>query len=229
MAYELRWLEWRPQYPSEREKFHYKSVKTKAEGQKLLRDMKKAGRYIKFSTIEKVESNPRKPVVAPLFPIKSFEVKGYKGYAHPQKKRIIKATTFKAAADKYAGHSVWPGREHRSGEYIFASSEFNAIWVKEINENPRKYKRVRFKVPAALRRMRAGALHATIRPKANPPARGAKLIGTRLIYLEYSKAGMVHNCDAKCKAANHCWKHSSRRSTKACIWGLPDGSVLISL
>lgn len=227
MAYELRWLEWRPQYPSEREKFHYKSVKTKAEGQKLLRDMKKAGRSIKFSTIEKVESNPRKPV-------QRMKVRAFRD---PTKAEIAELVNLwhlsRVPHTRSYDRMIWT-----SDKYAEAHPEVTSTWAYKALErqlaglyagNPRKYKRVRFKVPAALRRMRAGALHATIRPKANPPARGAKLIGTRLIYLEYSKAGMVHNCDAKCKAANHCWKHSTRRSTKACIWGLPDGSVLISL
>lgn len=58
----------------------------------------------------------------------------------------------------------------------------------------------------------------------NPPARLTKIYN-RVIEMKASKAGMPHQCDPKCRAAGHRYVH--RFSSKACVWGLPDGRILI--
>jgi hypothetical protein len=47
----------------------------------------------------------------------------------------------------------------------------------------------------------------------------------RCIEIKASKAGLKHPCDAACKRAGHNYKHGFAK--KACIYGLPDGSLLI--
>lgn len=47
----------------------------------------------------------------------------------------------------------------------------------------------------------------------------------KCIEIRATKAGMHHHCDDKCKAAGHRYKHPFVKS--ACIYGLPDGSLLI--
>lgn len=56
----------------------------------------------------------------------------------------------------------------------------------------------------------------------NPPM---KKIYNRVLQVFASKAGMPHHCDAKCRAAGHRYQH--KFSSKACVYGLPDGSILI--
>lgn len=76
----------------------------------------------------------------------------------------------------------------------------------------------------------AGAAQgAKIRPKgklfpfkSNPPMRK---IYNRVLQVFASKEGMAHQCDARCRAAHHRYQH--RFTQKACIYGLPDGSILI--
>lgn len=56
----------------------------------------------------------------------------------------------------------------------------------------------------------------------NPPM---TKIYNRVVEIKASKAGMPHACDSACRRAGHNYKH--RFSSKACIYGLPDGSILI--
>ena len=56
----------------------------------------------------------------------------------------------------------------------------------------------------------------------NPPL---TKIYSRLIEIKASKAGMPHRCDDKCRAAGHRFRHPF--TSKACVYGLPDGSILI--
>ncbi len=58
--------------------------------------------------------------------------------------------------------------------------------------------------------------------RKNPPR---TLIYSRAIEILASKAGMKHQCDEACRRVNHVYRH--RFSKMACIFGLPDGSVLI--
>lgn len=58
---------------------------------------------------------------------------------------------------------------------------------------------------------------------SNP--RGMTKIYNRVIKIYASKAGMPHNCDAECKRHGHDYVHTFKK--KACIYGLPDGSILI--
>jgi hypothetical protein len=50
-------------------------------------------------------------------------------------------------------------------------------------------------------------------------------IYNRVVKIYASKAGMPHNCDAECKKHGHNYVHHFKQ--KACIYGLPDGSLLV--
>lgn len=54
---------------------------------------------------------------------------------------------------------------------------------------------------------------------------GVTKIYNSIIEIKASKAGMRHKCDAKCKRALHRYVHKFKNN--ACIYGLPDGSILI--
>jgi hypothetical protein len=58
--------------------------------------------------------------------------------------------------------------------------------------------------------------------RKNPPL---TKIYSELIEIRASKAGMPHKCDSACKKAGHRYVH--KFSSKPCIYGLPDGSILI--
>jgi hypothetical protein len=60
--------------------------------------------------------------------------------------------------------------------------------------------------------------------RRNPPS-GAVKIYSQCIEIRASKAGMPHKCDAACKRSGHRYKHAFKK--KACIYGLPDDSILI--
>lgn len=60
------------------------------------------------------------------------------------------------------------------------------------------------------------------REQGNPPA---TKIYSHCIEIRASKAGMPHKCDAACKRSNHLYKHEFKK--RCCIFGLPDGSLLI--
>jgi hypothetical protein len=66
------------------------------------------------------------------------------------------------------------------------------------------------------------AVIGTAKWRGNPPARK---IYNRVIQIFASKEGMPHQCDDKCKRAHHRYQH--KFSSKACIYGLSDGSILI--
>lgn len=57
--------------------------------------------------------------------------------------------------------------------------------------------------------------------------RGGRVkIYNRVIQIFASKEGMPHNCDAACKSHQHLYQHKFTK--KACIYGLPDGTLLIA-
>ncbi len=58
----------------------------------------------------------------------------------------------------------------------------------------------------------------------NPPVIHGKIY-QRCMEIRGSKAGMPHDCDDRCKAANHLYKHPFKQN--ACIYALTDGSVLV--
>jgi hypothetical protein len=50
-------------------------------------------------------------------------------------------------------------------------------------------------------------------------------IYNRVLKIYASKAGMPHKCDAECRRHKHLYVHEFKKS--ACIWGIPDGKLLI--
>jgi hypothetical protein len=69
------------------------------------------------------------------------------------------------------------------------------------------------------------ALKGKLIPFGHNPAGGMIKIYERCIEIKASKAGLKHHCDEKCRRAGHNYKHGFAK--KACIYGLPDGSLLI--
>lgn len=64
----------------------------------------------------------------------------------------------------------------------------------------------------------------SLRYEVNPRGKRIKIYN-RVIKIYASKAGMPHQCDAECKKHGHNYVHHFKE--KACIYGLPDGSLLV--
>lgn len=80
---------------------------------------------------------------------------------------------------------------------------------------------LRIAFPKGKRKTGSGRLQSILH-KTNPPA---TMIYSRCLEIAGSKAGMPHKCDAECKHYGHKYRH--KFSHKCCIYGLPDGSILI--
>lgn len=86
---------------------------------------------------------------------------------------------------------------------------------------------LRFAFPPGPRRRGAGRLQAILHPKGERrnPDEDATMIYSRVLEIRASKAGMDHRCSDACRRAGHRYVH--RFKTRASIWGLPDGSLVI--
>jgi hypothetical protein len=62
------------------------------------------------------------------------------------------------------------------------------------------------------------------RLKRNPGNRPVKIYGS-IHMIAASKAGMKHKCSPECRRAGHRYQHVFKNN--ACIYGLPDGSILV--
>lgn len=92
----------------------------------------------------------------------------------------------------------------------------------------RSGKELRIAFPPGRRRLGSGRVQSILTPKNHPcpqnPRRIVKIYSS-VDDIYASKAGMAHKCDAECKRHGHRYHHAF--SKKACVYGLPDGSILI--